>query len=45
MCRWKRSGSQNLDRFEGELKRGGIRATAGPRLGWTQDVPKNPEYE
>ncbi|PNF43596.1 hypothetical protein B7P43_G03207 [Cryptotermes secundus] len=35
--RMKRSGSGNLDDLpgEGEFSRGGIRATAGPRLGWT----------
>lgn len=31
----KRTGSENLSQTEAELKRGGIRATAGPRLGWT----------
>ncbi|KAG8202025.1 hypothetical protein JTE90_010396 [Oedothorax gibbosus] len=41
--KFKKSGSQNLDRFDSDFKRGGIRATAGPRLGWTQDVPKNPD--
>lgn len=34
----KRTGSQSLDVQEGELKRGGIRATAGPRLGWSADT-------
>ncbi|XP_021923698.1 uncharacterized protein LOC110831714 isoform X6 [Zootermopsis nevadensis] len=35
--RVKRSGSGNLDDVpgEGEFRRGGVRATAGPRLGWT----------
>ncbi|XP_069695485.1 uncharacterized protein Liprin-beta isoform X3 [Periplaneta americana] len=35
--RMKRSGSGNLDDLpgEGEFRRGGVRATAGPRLGWT----------
>lgn len=33
----KRSGSGNLDDLpgDGEFKRGGIRATAGGRLGWS----------
>jgi hypothetical protein len=42
-CRMKRSGSGNLDDLpgEGEFTRGGVRATAGPRLGWTtQPVTK-----
>jgi hypothetical protein len=36
-CSMKRSGSGNLDDLpgEGEFSRGGVRATAGPRLGWT----------
>ncbi|XP_035208987.1 liprin-beta-2-like isoform X2 [Stegodyphus dumicola] len=33
----KRSGSESLNSSEAEFKRGGIRATAGPRLGWTED--------
>ncbi|PSN55690.1 hypothetical protein C0J52_03196 [Blattella germanica] len=35
--RMKRSGSGNLDDLpgEGDFRRGGVRATAGPRLGWT----------
>ena len=37
----KRSGSGNLDDLpgEGEFRRGGVRATAGPRLGWTCEPP------
>lgn len=27
-----------MDRLEGDFKRGGIRATAGPRLGWSRDI-------
>ncbi|GFQ74570.1 liprin-beta-1 [Trichonephila clavata] len=34
----KRSGSENLNSSAAELKRGGIRATAGPRLGWSEDM-------
>ncbi|XP_071043607.1 liprin-beta-1 isoform X6 [Parasteatoda tepidariorum] len=41
--KWKKSGSQNIDRLEGDFKRGGIRATAGPRLGWTREVAQEPE--
>ncbi|XP_063757021.1 liprin-beta-1b isoform X2 [Eleginops maclovinus] len=41
----KRSQSTtfNLDDnlSEGEFKRGGVRATAGPRLGWSRDLQKN----
>ncbi|XP_054713299.1 liprin-beta-2-like isoform X2 [Uloborus diversus] len=33
----KRTGSENLSPSEAEFKRGGIRATAGPRLGWSED--------
>lgn len=35
--RMKRSGSGNLDDIhnEGEFRRGGVRATAGGRLGWS----------
>lgn len=35
--RMKRSGSGNLDELpsDGEFRRGGVRATAGGRLGWT----------
>nr|CAD7442393.1 unnamed protein product [Timema bartmani] len=35
--RIKRSGSGNLEDLpgEGEFRRGGVRATAGPRLGWS----------
>ncbi|XP_015930223.2 liprin-beta-2 [Parasteatoda tepidariorum] len=32
----RRSGSENLNSSAAELKRGGIRATAGPRLGWSE---------
>lgn len=36
--RMKRSGSGNLEDLpgEGEFRRGGVRATAGPRLGWNE---------
>ncbi|GIX96650.1 liprin-beta-1 [Caerostris extrusa] len=34
----KRSGSESLNSTAAELKRGGIRATAGPRLGWSEDL-------
>lgn len=34
----KRTGSENLDATEAEFKRGGLRATAGPRLGWAREV-------
>ncbi|GBO02014.1 Liprin-beta-1 [Araneus ventricosus] len=34
----KRTGSENLNSSAAELKRGGIRATAGPRLGWSEDL-------
>ncbi|XP_046878641.1 liprin-beta-1-like isoform X1 [Hypomesus transpacificus] len=32
------STSFNLDEAETEFKRGGVRATAGPRLGWSRDL-------
>nr|CAD7431550.1 unnamed protein product [Timema monikensis] len=37
----KRSGSGNLEDLpgEGEFRRGGVRATAGPRLGWSTQFP------
>lgn len=35
--RLKRSNSQDLDENQEEFKRGGTRATAGPRLGWSRD--------
>lgn len=37
-----RSTSFNLDEnlSEGEFKRGGVRATAGPRLGWSRDLQR-----
>lgn len=42
--RLKRSQSTtfNLDDNlpEGEFKRGGVRATAGPRLGWSRDLQR-----
>lgn len=42
--RLKRSQSTtfNLDDnlLEGEFKRGGVRATAGPRLGWSRDLQR-----
>lgn len=41
--RWKRTGSQNIDRLE-DFKRGGIRATAGPRLGWSRDLKNDPDF-
>ncbi|XP_063223981.1 liprin-beta-1-like isoform X2 [Bacillus rossius redtenbacheri] len=39
--RIKRSGSGNLEDLtgEGEFRRGGVRATAGPRLGWSIQPP------
>ncbi|XP_054266293.1 liprin-beta-1-like [Macrosteles quadrilineatus] len=39
----KRSGSGNLDDLplEGEFRRGGVRATAGARLGWTSPPQDN----
>lgn len=44
ICRLKRSQSTtfNLDDNlpEGEFKRGGVRATAGPRLGWSRDFQR-----
>ncbi|XP_071453153.1 liprin-beta-2 [Hetaerina americana] len=37
----KRSGSGNLEDLpEGDFRRGGVRSTAGPRLGWTKDSPQ-----
>lgn len=36
--KWKRSGSQNLEKLEGNFRRGEMRATAGPRLGWSPDA-------
>ncbi|GFT12142.1 liprin-beta-1 [Nephila pilipes] len=41
--KFKKSGSQNIDRVEGDFKRGGIRATAGPRLGWSRDISQDPD--
>ncbi|GIX95862.1 liprin-beta-1 [Caerostris darwini] len=41
--KFKKSGSQNLDRIDGDFKRGGIRATAGPRLGWSRDISQDPD--
>lgn len=44
LIRLKRSQSTtfNLDDNlpDGEFKRGGVRATAGPRLGWSRDLQK-----
>jgi hypothetical protein len=40
-CRLKRSGSGSLDELPGadnEFQRGGVRATAGGRLGWSRDT-------
>ncbi|XP_042560972.1 liprin-beta-1 isoform X2 [Clupea harengus] len=34
------STSFNLDVAEGEFRRGGVRATAGPRLGWSRDLQR-----
>lgn len=41
-CRLKRSHSTsfNLDDADVEFRRGGVRATAGPRLGWSRE-PKH----
>ncbi|XP_020365028.1 liprin-beta-1-like isoform X2 [Oncorhynchus kisutch] len=36
--RLKRSHSTSLDLEETEFRRGGVRATAGPRLGWSRDL-------
>lgn len=46
----KRSNSGNLEDLpaEGEFRRGGVRATAGPRLGWNREpstVPQKPIAE
>ncbi|GFY71087.1 liprin-beta-1 [Trichonephila inaurata madagascariensis] len=41
--KFKKSGSQNIDRIDGDLKRGGIRSTAGPRLGWSRDISQDPD--
>ncbi|XP_054709737.1 liprin-beta-1-like isoform X2 [Uloborus diversus] len=41
--KWKRSGSQNIDKVEDNFRRGGIRATAGPRLGWSRDIQVDPD--
>ncbi|CAL1277077.1 unnamed protein product [Larinioides sclopetarius] len=41
--KFKKSGSQNIDRVDGDFKRGGMRATAGPRLGWSRDVSEDPD--
>ncbi|XP_049863095.1 liprin-beta-1 isoform X12 [Schistocerca gregaria] len=47
--RMKRSGSGNLEDLpipslmtDGEFRRGGVRATAGPRLGWNSQPPPPP---
>lgn len=41
----KRTGSQEMDpdgeMGEGDFKRGGLRATAGARLGWSKDLRVN----
>lgn len=43
--RRSQSTSFNLDDTpESEFKRGGVRATAGPRLGWSQDLQRNNKY-
>lgn len=34
----KRSNSQHLENAPGEFRRGGIRSTAGPRLGWSKEL-------
>ncbi|GFQ71690.1 liprin-beta-1 [Trichonephila clavata] len=41
--KFKKSGSQNIDRIDGDFKRGGIRSTAGPRLGWSRDISQDPD--
>lgn len=45
--RRSQSTSFNLDdSHESEFRRGGLRATAGPRLGWSRDVPRsNNKYD
>ncbi|KAJ8007080.1 hypothetical protein DPEC_G00113850 [Dallia pectoralis] len=35
------STSLDLDQAETEFRRGGVRATAGPRLGWSRDMQQN----
>ncbi|XP_055928486.1 liprin-beta-2-like isoform X4 [Argiope bruennichi] len=42
-AKFKKSGSQNIDRVDGDFKRGGMRATAGPRLGWSRDILQDPD--
>ncbi|XP_046728729.1 liprin-beta-1 isoform X4 [Silurus meridionalis] len=44
MMRRSQSTSSNLD-DESEFKRGGLRATAGPRLGWSRDSPRSNNNE
>uniref|UniRef100_A0A8C8FNW1 SAM domain-containing protein n=1 Tax=Oncorhynchus tshawytscha TaxID=74940 RepID=A0A8C8FNW1_ONCTS len=40
--RLKRSHSTSLDLEETEFRRGGVRATASPRLGWSRDLQHSP---
>lgn len=44
--RLKRSHSTSLDleETETEFRRGGVRATAGPRLGWSRDLQHSAKY-
>ncbi|KAI5617928.1 hypothetical protein C0J50_22517, partial [Silurus asotus] len=44
MMRRSQSTSSNLD-DESEFKRGGLRATAGPRLGWSRDSQRSNNNE
>ncbi|XP_046890384.1 liprin-beta-1b isoform X6 [Hypomesus transpacificus] len=45
--RRSQSTTFNLDDnlSEGEFRRGGVRATAGPRLGWSRDLQRNNELD
>uniref|UniRef100_A0AAR2KHI6 SAM domain-containing protein n=1 Tax=Pygocentrus nattereri TaxID=42514 RepID=A0AAR2KHI6_PYGNA len=46
MMRKSHSTSYNLDdASESEFKRGGVRATAGPRLGWSRDLQRGNNNE
>ncbi|KAL7828061.1 hypothetical protein AOLI_G00312130 [Acnodon oligacanthus] len=46
MMRRSQSTSYNLDDSpESEFKRGGVRATAGPRLGWSRDLQRGNNNE
>ncbi|XP_062851885.1 liprin-beta-1 [Trichomycterus rosablanca] len=46
LMRRSQSTSSNLDDApESEFRRGGVRATAGPRLGWSQDLQRSNNNE